>query len=214
MLPVSYQPALCHLRGAHMLLFWGEGALGGRWRSGAAKCTKAPTLRLSTAKSSKAARALLSRCSKGVGLPLCQAPKAACQHQRPLSIRMLALCVRTKKTCILVHSMLASGAACNMDAASNGQILRDVGRYSSIGLWMVMSPLWPAAAAKPPPKAPGDAGAPKGAAGKAGAPNAGAPGDPNPGVAGAPNAGDAPCPKPAGPGMHTLFVEALGPVSG
>lgn len=62
---------------------------------------------------------------------------------------------------------------------------------------MVMSPLWPAAAAKPPPKALGDAGAPKGVAGEAGAPNVGAPGDPNPGVAEAPNAGEAPCPKPA-----------------
>ncbi len=63
--------------------------------------------------------------------------------------------------------------------------------------WRGATPLCPAAAAKPPPNALPDAGAPKGAAGDAGAPNAGDAGDPKPGAADVPNPGALACPKPA-----------------
>jgi hypothetical protein len=68
------------------------------------------------------------------------------------------------------------------------------------------SPLWLAAAAKPPPKEGADAGVPNGAPGDAGAPKAGALGKPKPGVAGGPNAGIAGCPKPA---QQNLFCPYL-----
>ena len=98
-----------------------RGSLGGRWSSGTAKCSKAPT---TTAKGSKAARGLLSRCSEGVGLPLCQAPKAACHHQSPLSTCTLALCAPTnmhwqheREACIMQveQSMAVSAAAYGSD---------------------------------------------------------------------------------------------------
>ena len=60
-------------------------------------------------------------------------------------------------------------------------------------------PVWLAAAAKPPPKAFGDAGAPK----------AGVPGDPNPGVALAAKAGVADWPKPARPQTFMLQYSCI-----
>lgn len=70
-------------------------------------------------------------------------------------------------------------------------------------------PVWLAAAAKPPPKAFADAGAPKGAAGDAGHPKAGVPGDPNPGVALAAKAGVADWPKPARPQTFMLQYSCI-----